>query len=352
VGLRKRPNLGNNTELLPVPKVKRTLRRSWKSLNTEQGIALDRMSLLRDPDDKHEIGYLAAVWAQVGWPHSPLPAPPPDSAPVWRRKNGNLEFRVTSLSGAGIPSGVIPRQFAALLCTDVIARQNEPDYWVVDLGSNMSDLMKRRLNIEPTGGKHGSITRFKNAAWMMMTCAVSVTQYPGTPRESQKFKATTLAEEIELWENFKNPDADTLWKNYAILNRKFADGIIQGSVPFSLTVFSGLRESALGLDLYPCFLRRWWQIEKNGGKSQFIAYDDLRYWFGSQYADDKTGRQSFKRKANTQIGKIVQLLGGDGRVTINQQIRGEGGKPIQGIWLHNSPRAIVRPEQMQKQLKK
>jgi hypothetical protein len=334
-----------------MPKVKRTLRRSWKSFNTDQAVALDRMSLLRDPDDKHDIGYLAALWAQVGWPHSALPAPPPDSAPVWVRQNGNLEFRVTSLSGAGIPSGVIPRQFAALLCTDVIARQHESDYWIVDLGANMCDLMLRRLNISPTGGKNGSITRFKQAAWMMMTCAVSVTQYPGTPQESKKFKATTMAEEIELWENFKNPDANTLWRSYAVLNRKFADGIIQGSVPFNLTVFSGLRESALGLDLYPCFLRRWWQIEKNGGKSQFIAYDDLKYWFGSQYGDTPDLRRSFMRATNTQIKKIVTLLGGDGRVTINQQIRGKGGKVIHGLWLHNSPKALVRPEQMRKQLK-
>jgi hypothetical protein len=310
------------------------------------------MSLLRDPDDKQDIGYLATVWAQVGWPHSALPIPPSDTAPVWVRRNGNLEFRVTSLSGAGIPSGVIPRQFAALLCTDVIARQNEPDYWMVDLGTNMCDLMKRRLNISPTGGKHGSITRFKDAAWMMMTCAVSVIRYPGTPHESKKFTATTMAEEIELWENFKNPEINTLWKSYAVLNRKFADGIIQGSVPFNLTVFSGLRESALGLDLYPCFLRRWWQIEKKGGKAQFIAYEDLKYWFGSQYGDTPDLRRSFKRKANTQIGKLVQLLGGDGRITINERIRGAGGKFIEGIWLHNSPRAIVRPEQMQKELKK
>jgi hypothetical protein len=341
--------------------VKNTQRKikSWKAINSQKALAVAGLAATIHDDQnqqsKNNVGYITAFAAQCGLPHSDptkwewhidsatgvvVPGPlGPDEPYV--RQNGALTLRVTSLSGAiedgHIPYGAVPRQLMGWVSTDVMLRQHEPEYWKLEVGDNLTEFMEKRLSVKPTGGPRGSITAFRNQSWNLFTSAISVV-YNSTDQTGDKrsFRGLALAEEVEFWENFKHRTSRTLWGSHVVLNRRFADAILMSCVPYDWRIMTGVRDSALGIDLYWCFLRRWWEIYAiRKGKSQFLPWTDIMKWCGAQYSPTSQGIQSFERAATKQI-KIITALQRNARLNIERGIHG-------GVRLLNSPKALVSP---------
>ena len=114
---------------------------------------------LWDADD-HEIGYLARLFAQTS-----LPYRDPGEVPAWGRRNGNLVLVVQPgmtidkdgvPRSIGYPFGTVPRLVLTWLSTEAVRTKSRD----LVLGESLAEFM-RSLELTPTGGRNGTITRLR-----------------------------------------------------------------------------------------------------------------------------------------------------------------------------------------------
>lgn len=115
-----------------------------------------------DPNpEEGDKAFMARDLVQVTLPHSN-----PGDMPVWGRKNGNLTLTISPGWGVdpvtgqpksiGLPYGTIPRLLLFWITTEALRTEDRK----LLLGDSLSGFM-RQLDLTPTGGREGSITRLK-----------------------------------------------------------------------------------------------------------------------------------------------------------------------------------------------
>jgi hypothetical protein len=320
---------------------------SWSSLAETKSVALAQMAgdiLGQSPTDADTTGYITTFMAQVGMPHSDptkWKAHALKKNELYIRTNGDLEITIAPMGGEGHAFGSCPRYLMAWIQTEITRRKNQIDCTTIELGKNLVRFVEDKLKLQWGAGKRGNATHIKEQAYRLFTSQIAVRfkLETGTGRYKIHKSLGPITTEVELFENWKNPQQDSLWTSVLHLHPDFAKYTRNYGFPFDWRVVRAIGDSPLGIDLYWCLLRWWHYIETRGeGRSQHITWPTLMQWFGAGYAATPSGRFGFKKKALKQLRNIQTLT--QGKLTFGPGDHGQED----GLWIHRSRHALILPE--------
>lgn len=246
------------------------------------------------------VGYMARALVQATLPHKK----PSDLH--FTRKNGNYTLSISADPDVGLPYGVIPRLLLAWITTEAVRTKSRE----IELGDSLSQFM-RELDLVPTGGRWGSITRLKDQMRRLFSSVVRATY---SDKNGELKKSITPVEEYQLWWSPKQPEQAALWKSSIRLGEGFYNEIMSAPVPIDLRALKALKKSPMALDIYMWLTYRAFSVKKPVA----ITWESLQLQFGADYdPDTKAGRQGFKRRFKDALRK-VQVVYPDANVKIEQ----------------------------------
>ena len=224
------------------------------------------------------LGYMARVLVQATMPHSSTPER------QFLRSNGNLTISITALGNQPLPFGSYPRLLLAWLSTEAV-RTHESE---IVLGDSLSTFMGK-FRLLPTGGRWGTIPRFRQAAVSLFASAVACFY---DDEEHSAGEILKIADKYNLWWDPKSPDQIGLWRSTVKLSEQFFREVTTRPVPIDLRAVKALKQSPMALDLYCWATYRVSYLKR----PTEIPWELLKMQFGADYADTKQGRYEFKRK--------------------------------------------------------
>jgi replication initiator protein len=268
-----------------------------KKLSPNQEKLVDSALTIRNLSivERDELGFSTRIFVQCSLPHRD---PGPDQT-LWTRTNGNLCFsiqpKIYMKEGQqiciGYPYGNIPRIILMYICTQAI-KLKSPE---ISLGRSLSSFM-RGMGLEVTGGRGGTIGRFKEQFRRLFTAHMDFTWDYGDEFRDTKAQ---LARTIHLWWDAKHPELTTLFDSYVILTDDFFNEIMSYPVPVDMGIVSAIKQSPLALDLYTWLTYRVISINK----PIRVSWKSLSFQLGSDYTNEK----DLKRKAKEALRKIYSL---------------------------------------------
>ena len=251
-------------------------------------------------DDDPEIGYHPRLFCQLV-----LPYKDPGDVPVWGRRNGDRSLtiepgRKIGRNGQpfcwGYPYGTIPRLLLTWLATEAV-RTQRPE---LVLGDTLSDFMGA-LGLAPTGGVRGNITRLRDQMNRLFKARVSV-EYDGDPNLDVGMQLN-IATARSLWwsDDDKDTGQRTLMPSTVILNDTFYREVVEHPVPVSADALRALRGSPFRLDQYAWLTHRMSYLRRR----TTVSWEQLRFQFGSQCADNRFGRAKFKEMFTKHLAYVL-----------------------------------------------
>jgi hypothetical protein len=209
--------------------------------------------------ERDDLGFSTRIFVQCSLPHRD-PAKK-DSPNVWKRVNGNFSLRIQpgwdERDGKecciGYPYGNIPRLLLLYVCTQAVQTKERR----ISLGTSLSDFM-RAINLEVTGGRWGTINRFKDQMWRLFNAAISFDYEADNVKAVRK---ANIANTIQLWWHPKYPNQGSLFENYIDLTEEFYTEIMTYPVPVDIGIISVIKQSPLALDLYTWLTHRVTYVE-------------------------------------------------------------------------------------------
>jgi len=223
-------------------------------------------------EDSPNVGYMARALVQASLPYRPV------AGSEWTRRNGNFKLTLLAPSDVGIPYGVMPRLLLTWLSTEAVRTKSRR----IELGSGLTAFM-RELGLQATGGKWGSITRFKKQALSLFSCTMSFS-YTTDDGKGQGILNRTVADEVVLWQ----ADVRGL-QSHITLSEPFYQEIIAHAVPLDMVALRALRGSAMALDIYSWLTYRMSYLKS----ASEISWTSLENQFGAGYARTRAFREAF-----------------------------------------------------------
>jgi hypothetical protein len=190
----------------------------------------------QDAKEAGALGYMARALVQATLPHSK-----PDGN-EFERRNGAFTLVMLAPSKVGLPYGVIPRLMMAWMTTEVMRTKRRE----LVLGDSMSEFM-RQLDMNPTGGRWGSITRLRDQSRRLFTSSVSCF-YDGTDAAGEG--GFRIADRHMLWWDPHSPDQKSLFNSTVMLSERFYDEVRTSPIPIDMRAMKALKKSPLALDIY------------------------------------------------------------------------------------------------------
>lgn len=224
------------------------------------------------------LGFIARAFVQVSLPYRKY------AGSEYVRRNGNFKLTLLAPSEPGLPYGSIPRLLLAWISTEAVKTKSSQ----LILGSSLSEFMSK-LDLVPTGGRWGSITRLRD---QMTRLASSTVNCKYTDNERLALHNVNVIDDLNIWWQPKNPNQATLWESTLELNEKFFNEIIEHPVPVDLRAIKSLRQSPLSLDIYAWLTYRMSYLKKLTN----IPWEALQMQFGSDYKEIRFFRRDFKTK--------------------------------------------------------
>lgn len=221
------------------------------------------------------LGFVARAFVQASLPYRKHPGN------EFIRKNGNFTLTLLAPSETGLPYGSIPRLLLSWLSTEAVKTKNSE----LVLGHSLSEFMSK-LDMVPTGGRWGSITRLRD---QMSRLASSMVNCNYTDDSHIALKNVNVIDELDLWWQPKDPNQPTLWESTLQLNEKFFQEIITHPVPVNLAAIKSLRQSPLSLDIYAWLTYRMSYLRQ----STTIPWEALQMQFGGNYKQLRFFRRRF-----------------------------------------------------------
>jgi hypothetical protein len=235
--------------------------------------------IFADRPTSEETAWMARQLVQATLPHSD-----PGDVLAWSRTNGNLvltikpdvEFdqKTGKHVSSGIPYGTIPRLLLFWITTEAIKLQSRR----LELGNSLSDFM-RELDIVPTGGRWGTITRLREQMSRLFKARIS---FDYKDENVTKWLSMEVAPTGELWWDYKNPENACLFNSWIELGEKFYQAIVASPVPVDMRALKALRKSPLALDLYAWATYTTFSVNKTG-KERSVSWELLHQQFGADY---------------------------------------------------------------------
>lgn len=231
------------------------------------------------------LGFMARAMVQATLPHRKV------MSNEFERRNGFFTLSLMAPSKIGLPYGALPRLILAWLTTEAVKTQSRE----LELGESLSSFM-RQLDLLPTGGRWGSITRLKDQIARLFASTVSVSYIqPGKHAEM----GYRLAQQSHLWWNAKDPEQTALWCSSVTLTESFFKEIIEHPIPVDMRAIRALKRSPMALDIY-CWLTYRASYSK---KPSMIPWSKLAMQFGSDYGRTRDFKASFL----TELRKVATV---------------------------------------------
>lgn len=238
--------------------------------------------------DAGALGFMARAMVQATLPHKKV------VGNEFERRNGNYTLTLLAPSKIGLPYGTVPRLLLAWLTTEAVRTQSRE----LELGDSLSAFM-RELDMVPTGGRWGSITRLKDQARRLFSCTVSATYDDADKHADMGYR---LADKSVLWWDAKDPGQAGLWQSTVTLSAAFYSEVVSHPVPVDMRALKALKKSPLALDAY-CWLTYRASYAK---KPSVIPWSALALQFGSEYARQR----DFKAAFLAELRKVVTVYSG------------------------------------------
>jgi len=224
------------------------------------------------------IGFMARALVQATLPHSKR------EGNEFERKNGL--FRLTILS---------PRLLVAWLTTEAVKTKTKE----IILGHSLAKFMEQ-IDLTPTGGRWGTITRLRGQMKRLFSSAISCTYDDG---EHWAIRNVQPVSKANLWWDPKNPDQASLFQSVVCLGDEFFNEAINSPVPIDMRVLKLLKRSPLALDIYCWLTYRYSYLRKD----TMIPWGVLQNQFGADYAFDLQGIRNFKKAFIRELRKVYTV---------------------------------------------
>lgn len=221
------------------------------------------------------IGYMARSLVQATMPHKQA------KGTAFTRKNGAFTLSIATAIEGGLPFGSIPRLLIAWISTEAVKTKNRE----LILGDSLSDFM-RELDLVPTGGRWGSITRLKTQTTRLFGCYISCTY---TDNELTTGRNLLIADDYKLWWHPKDPNQTALFESTMTLSQRFYDELIQNPVPIDLRALKVLKRSPMALDVYCWLTYRMSYLRR----PTVIPWEALQMQFGADYVRTRDFKSAF-----------------------------------------------------------
>ncbi len=234
-----------------------------------------------------EAAFYGLAFIVAGLPHRAV------KGTVFERRNGTAILSLMGTKQYGLPFGSLPRRVVSDITTQVVKTRSP----VVNLGNNLADLL-RRWEIQPTGGRDGSILKVKSQLQRFFTCAISVT------REEDGIARTLNLMPVHkatlVWDP-KHPEQRTLWPSTILLNEDFAKELMDHSFPHNSAKLRALARAPLAMDLY------LWVTYRNSyiTKPTLIPWPALQWQFWAGYPFTAQGERDFRKKFTLALRKVA-----------------------------------------------
>jgi hypothetical protein len=189
----------------------------------------------------------------------------------------------------GVPYGAKPRLLMTHLCTEAVRTKSA----VIPVGDSMSAFM-RDLGLKVTGGKEGSIGRFKEQLNRLAASRMQLMFRSGDMRTT--LNPAPIIKQFDVWFP-TDARQKMLWPSEVTLSDEFFQSLQGHALPLDPRALRALQHNARALDIYTWLAHRLPRVkERNGAKVSWAA---LHGQFGNDVKDYKTFRRGFK-KALTQ----------------------------------------------------
>lgn len=216
--------------------------------------------------DASALGFMARAMVQATLPHSKV------EGNEFTRINGNYSLSIMAPSSIGLPYGTIPRLLLAWLTTEAVKTKSRE----LELGDSLSGFMAD-LDMIPTGGRWGSITRLKDQSKRLFSSSITAV-YENGPGFAVINQA--VADRAQFWWDNKNPDQAGLWKSTVTLSENFFNEIIDRPVPIDMRAIKAIKKSPMAIDIYTWLTYRMSYLRS----PKVIPWSAVALMLGSNYA--------------------------------------------------------------------
>jgi hypothetical protein len=217
----------------------------------------------KDPWEADEVRYASRI--QSSLPHSIRNI---NEFENFVYENGSRRLEIKPDTRYGIPYGSLPR-LILLWIADEVRHKKLP---LINLGDNLSNFMAE-LDIVPTGGRWGSITRLRT---QMLRLFNSDIRYRDTARDGEEAKLFAFQEHSLWWNKPTDASQSDLWQSQILLSNALYEEFLVKSSPVNMMAIKALRRSPMELDIY-CWLTYRMKYLKH---PLFLNYEKL----GNQFA--------------------------------------------------------------------
>jgi hypothetical protein len=236
--------------------------------------------------DAGTLSYMARSMVMATLPHRKV------EGNEFVRKNGDFTLSLMAPSHIGLPYGSIPRLLVAWVTTETVrTKQRE-----IILGETLSEFM-RALDLVPTGGRWGTITRLKDQMARLFSSSITCSYADG---RRFAFQSVKVVDSANLWWDPKTPEQSTLWQSAIILGEHFYNEIIESPVAVDMRALKVLKQSPMALDIYSLLTYRMSYLRK----TTVIPWEALQNQLGSDYAKTPEGLRNFKKKFLRQLAMV------------------------------------------------
>ena len=221
------------------------------------------------------LGFMARAMVQATLPHKQV------AGNEFERRNGNYSLSIMAPSSIGLPYGTIPRLLLAWLTTEAVKTKSRE----LELGDSLSGFMAE-LDMMPTGGRWGSITRLKDQSRRLFASSITAV-YENGPGFAVINQA--VADRAQFWWNNKHPEQAGLWKSTVTLSENFFNEVIDRPVPIDMRAIRALKKSPLALDIYSWLTYRMSYLTS----PTVVSWAGVAMMLGSSYAELRDFKKSF-----------------------------------------------------------
>ena len=221
------------------------------------------------------LGFMARAMVQATLPHKQV------AGNEFERRNGNYSLSIMAPSSIGLPYGTIPRLLLAWLTTEAVKTKSRE----LELGDSLSGFMAE-LDMMPTGGRWGSITRLKDQSRRLFASSITAV-YENGPGFAVINQA--VADRAQFWWDNKHPEQAGLWKSTVTLSENFFNEVIDRPVPIDMRAIRALKKSPLALDIYSWLTYRMSYLTS----PTVVSWAGVAMMLGSSYAELRDFKKSF-----------------------------------------------------------
>ena len=249
-----------------------------KTLTPQTIDALINQAIAIEDEQAQEVGalgFMARAMVQATLPHSKV------VGNEFTRVNGNYSLSIMAPSAIGLPYGTIPRLLLAWLTTEAVKTKSRE----LELGDSLSGFMAE-LDMMPTGGRWGSITRLKDQSRRLFSSSITAIYEKG-PRFAVINQA--VADKAQFWWDNKHPEQAGLWKSTVTLSENFFNEVVDRPVPIDMRAIRALKKSPLALDIYSWLTYRMSYLKS----PTVVSWAGVAMMLGSSYAELRDFKKAF-----------------------------------------------------------